>query len=108
MSKFIKTVAAVSLACGVTFAANAGTGIVVNDQNIPTITVQYGDLNMDSAAGQETLSTRIRAAVRKVCGHTNGRQSVKEMTDYQNCVAQASQTALASLDSQTRARFAFK
>lgn len=110
MSKFIKTIAAASLACGLTFAANAdnSTTITVNDRAIRTVAVSYDDLNLDSAAGRETLETRIRAAVKQVCGHTNGRQTIKEMTDYQTCVAQASQTALAGLDPKARARFAMK
>lgn len=110
MSKFIKMIAAVSLACGMTTSVNAedNSSIIVNQEGFRTIEVNYGDLNLSSAAGQETLSNRIRVAVRKVCGYTNARQTLEEMQDYRACSTKASENAFASLDSNTKARLAFK
>ena len=110
MSKFIKTITAASLICGLTFVANAESNseIVVNEDGVRTIAVAYDDLNLSSAAGQQTLSTRVRAAVRKVCGHTTARQTLEEMQDYRACTTKASQNVLASLDTETRSRLAFK
>lgn len=108
MFKFVKSVAAISLAFGLAFAANAenGSEIVINSQGLRTVTVAYGDLDLTTAAGQETLSSRVKAAVRKVCGANNGRPTASQIQDYRTCTTHASQSALASLDKETRTRVA--
>ena len=108
MSKFIKTIVAVSLVCGPTFtvAAENKSEIIVNDQGFRTVEVAYGDLDLSTAAGQETLSNRVRVAVRKVCGDSSARQSLGELRDYRTCTSKASENAMASLDKETRARLA--
>ena len=40
-------------------------------QTVPTATVAYGDLNVDSQAGRATLKARIVRAARTVCGGTS-------------------------------------
>lgn len=37
-------------------------------QTVPTVTVAYGDLNVDSQAGQAALKARLVRAARTVCG----------------------------------------
>jgi len=109
MSKFINTITAISLACGLTFGASAqnNSEIIINDQGARTISVTYGDLNTATQAGQEALSNRIRSAVRKVCGATTARKRLEEMQDYHACTNNAWQGALASLDKNTKSRLAF-
>jgi UrcA family protein len=108
MANFIKTVAAISIACGLTFAANAknNSEIIVDNQGLRTVIVTYGDLNLATVAGQQALSTRVRSAVRKVCGDTTALQRLSDMQDYRDCTRKASQNAWASLEKQTRERLA--
>lgn len=108
MFNFVKSVTAISLACGLAFTANAeeNSEIVINSQGYRTVLVAYGDLDLTSPAGQDTLTHRVKAAVRKVCGGTNARPTLDEVRAYRDCSSQASKNALASLDSQTRARVA--
>ena len=35
----------------------------------PTVTVRYGDLDLNSQAGRDVLNARLSMAARKVCGH---------------------------------------
>jgi UrcA family protein len=49
--------------------ANAGT---VND--VPTVTVKYADLNLDTQVGAVTLYKRIRFAAKQVCGDADTRR----------------------------------
>ncbi len=42
-------------------------------QSAPTAKVFFGDLNLDTAAGQSTLNSRIAHAARNVCRSTEGR-----------------------------------
>ncbi len=110
MSKFIKTIAAASLVCGVAFTANAenNSDIIVNQQGVRSVEVSFDDLNLSSAAGQQTLANRVHVAVRKVCGYTSARQTLAEMQDYRACTIKAADNALAGLDKDTKARLAFK
>lgn len=59
-----------ALLVGVASAAMAKDVTVVRDrlnENIPTERVFIGDLNLASAAGEKTLNSRVRGAVRRVC-----------------------------------------
>jgi UrcA family protein len=58
-----------------------------------TAAVAYGDLNLASEAGQATLQSRIKAAVRRVCGSGVGRATLSEVLDEQRCHAQAMASA---------------
>jgi len=109
MSKFINTITAISIACGLTFGVNAQNNpeFIVNNQGNRTILVAYDDLNMATPAGREALSNRIQSAVSKVCGATTARQTLSEMQEYRACTSKAWQGAMASLDKNTKARVAF-
>lgn len=58
-----------------------------------TAAVAYGDLDLASAAGQATLQSRIKAAVRRVCGSGMGRQALSAAMDAQRCHAEAMASA---------------
>lgn len=45
--------------------------------------VAYGDLDLTSDSGQATLNKRIRAAVKRVCGHSSG--STADFLDWRQC-----------------------
>lgn len=59
----------VALLVGVSVAATARDITVVKpDLDVPTARVFYGDLNLASLAGEQTLNRRVQGAVRRVCG----------------------------------------
>lgn len=51
-------------------------------------TVFYGDLDLDSEAGQQTLQRRIKAAARKLCSPAP-QTSWSEYADYRQCMESA-------------------
>ena len=61
-----------------------------------TRTVQYGDLNLGTTAGQRTLQQRIRGAARQVCAPLEV-QSLRERRGWRACLAQAVDGAQAAL-----------
>ncbi|WP_340586900.1 UrcA family protein [Erythrobacter alti] len=95
-----KLIAAASVLALAGTAANASDpeDIIVNPEGNRMVIVEFGDLNLQSEAGRDTLEGRIRGAVRVVCGHTTEVQSVSERTAYRQCSRQATSTALASID----------
>ena len=72
--------------------------IEFNENAERIMSVSYGDLNLDSVQGQKALEARIRGAVRKVCGHTTNKRSVREQNQYRTCARQANSTALAAIE----------
>lgn len=95
-----KTIAAATALALAGTAANAGSPdeIVVNQQGDASILVSFDDLNIESEAGMNVLEGRIRGAVKKVCGYTTGRQTLRESMAYRKCANTATSSALASID----------
>lgn len=65
--------------------------------------VQYRDLDLSSAAGQKRLETRIRSAVKSVCGNPRA-VSLAEKQDLLRCQRDALANAMPKLES-TIARY---
>ena len=63
----MKTTLAIFAAAGLAFAGPA------HASDTQSIAVQYDDLNLASAAGQERLDRRIETAARTVCGYERHR-----------------------------------
>ncbi len=84
-SKNLALAAAASL-CVTAFAIGAHADEV--DATLPTRTVHYSDLNLNTQAGTERLYNRIRNAAKQVCGGVEPRQ-LAESTPAQNCMSQA-------------------
>jgi len=57
-----------------------------------SVSVRYDDLNLVSASGRERLETRVRSAVRQICG-VNGRMTLTEQAHVLACKAEASRDA---------------
>ena len=57
-----------------------------------SITVSYDDLNLSSERGRERLTTRVKMAVRKVCG-LPGRATLRERVAERECMAHATRDA---------------
>jgi UrcA family protein len=56
------------------------------------VSVHYGDLDLTSAAGQEQLDKRMATAARRTCSQP-GDRTLREMTDYHNCIGIAMRAA---------------
>lgn len=88
-------VAAVSLAAAVpAFAqqASAPSTTQLNSRVVP-----YGDLNLDSAAGADTMVRRINNASRFVCGDRTGPRTMQENGTVHACIGESSDNAVADL-----------
>lgn len=62
-----------------------------------SITVEFGDLNLDRQAGVARLYSRIKGAARQVCNQQSNDQTVSKQV-YSACVKQAVSTAVARID----------
>lgn len=79
--------AAICLACLlVTFNARA-------DEQPPSETVKFGDLNLETQAGVETLYQRIHAAAWHVCEQPAGEQAA-----VKRCMAKAESAAIGKVN----------
>jgi UrcA family protein len=78
--------AAVAGICVATFALGAQAAEV--DVPVPTRTVQYADLNLDTQAGVEKLYQRIRGAADQVCGNKDPHQLLASAA-VETCVNRA-------------------
>ena len=56
-------------------------------------TVSFGDLDLDSSAGQARLDARIRSAVRTVCEAGSGNRPLTELRATARCMRDATETA---------------
>jgi UrcA family protein len=73
-------------------SALPATAFAQSANESPRIAVSYRDLDLASEAGRQALETRIRGAVRRVCGRlVSG--SVRELADGQRCRRQTSAVA---------------
>ncbi|MFA6219795.1 MAG: UrcA family protein [Erythrobacter sp.] len=53
--------------------------------NLPSIEVPYGDLDLTGPAGVEKLTSRVRAAARRVCDLRSDRVSIEETMVARDC-----------------------
>ena len=88
-------VAAFSLCAAVpAFAqqASAPSTTQLNSRVVP-----YGDLNLDSRAGADTMLRRINNASRFVCGDRTGPRTMQENGTVQACTGETMDNAVADL-----------
>ena len=71
MNTTIRTKLYTALYCTLGTAALCGLSASVEaaDQDVPTKTVKFADLNIANLAGAKVLYSRIRAAAREVCAY---------------------------------------
>jgi len=78
---------------------------VANADSPPqTLTVQFGDLNLNNAQGVDALFKRIKQAAKSVCNQLEGR-TLKEKRLYSDCVETALSTAIARVDRPVLSRY---
>jgi UrcA family protein len=79
-------------------AGDVPDDVVINASGAREKVVEYGDLNLSSPRGVETLYRRISRAARTVCGVENGRQPVDLAMRARRCKNQAVADAVARID----------
>jgi UrcA family protein len=84
-------VAIVLVAPRVTFAAPADP--------LPNAAVRFGDLNLESHSGVQTLLRRIQSAAVEVCKAYEPRGTLLPSAAYQACIENAVSGAVAKVDS---------
>ena len=90
---FLAAVAAVCLA-SVTITAHADEAA----NGVPTRTVRYSDLDINTRAGASVLYARIRNAAQQVCGDADSRQLAVSAA-VKACVNRAIYTSVRSVNS---------
>lgn len=65
---------------------------------VPSVAVNYGDLNLDTPAGVSTLYSRLRAAARKACDVREARP-LAEAVEAHSCYRQALGAAVENVKS---------
>lgn len=93
MRKFVVTALAALCATGLTAAPAAAEEVQV--------AVEYGDLDISTAAGADTLGKRIEAAVKAACNRPDNRD-LRAMQAWTDCKDQAMSDAMEQLDRGSR------
>ncbi len=89
-------VAALSLCAA--FPALAQQASAPSTTQLNTRVVPYGDLNLNSGAGADTMLRRINNASRFVCGDRTGPRSMQENGSVHSCVGDSMDNAVSELD----------
>jgi UrcA family protein len=83
----------------------AATSVANADPQAPqSLTVQFGDHNLNNAQGVDALFKRIKNAAESVCNEFEGR-SLKEKQLYSDCVDTALSTAITRVDRPMLSRY---
>lgn len=92
--------AALALLVAGTFAGTLGTASAYAEPHAAeavAIEVVYSDLDLNSAAGTETLYQRLRGAARNACGDSGKR--ISEIRAYRACYSNALEAAVSGFNS---------
>jgi UrcA family protein len=94
MLKTIARCAPAVAALGALISSSAGMAAETESRaGIPSVTVRYADLDLNTAAGVEVLYARLRAASRAVCNVDERRPLVEAMA-AKSCYVQVLGTAV--------------
>ena len=90
----------------------ASTGVAApacaQDDERPSVSVRYDDLNLETSAGRERLDTRVRYAIKSICA-IDPRPTLAQRAAALECEAAAKRSVepqLAALYNGSSARFA--
>ena len=86
-------VSASAVAALVAFAIPGNTAYAEAEDGLPTVTVSYGDLNLASDAGVESLYRRLSRAASTVCKDFD-RRSTEQRMKWQQCHEKALSAAV--------------
>ena len=108
MNTTIRTKLYTALYCTLGTAALCGLSASVEaaDQDVPTKTVKFADLNIANLAGAKVLYSRIRAAAEDVCGQSTGTDPILRLA-ITGCIHQAVDKAVMDVNAPmlTKLRF---
>jgi UrcA family protein len=93
MKTFTKLAAAL-----ITVATFAGT-VAHADDKVPSLTVRYADLNLNSAEGAATLYKRILIAARTVCPGDESDRQLRPISVRPSCTDQSVARAVSQVNS---------
>jgi UrcA family protein len=98
MNKTIRTNIYTAIYCALGTAAfcAATTVAAAEEQNPPTETVKYGDLDISKSAGARVLYHRIQVAARQVCPLTSN--TIEMVTAEHACINKAIDDAVKSVN----------
>ena len=99
MNKTIRTTLYTASYCalGAAVLCTLTTPAVASDQDVPTKTVRFDDLNVAKAAGAKVLYRRIQAAAQEVCPRSISRDL--HLVEVQRaCIEQAIDNAVRSVN----------
>ena len=91
MYRFTTTMMIFALALGFQ-SAHAGS-----PQNVPSVVVHFGDLDLSRSEGATVLYRRLRSAAETVCAPLDDRGVARHMS-FKACVQSAISTAVAKVD----------
>ncbi|MGH8137403.1 MAG: UrcA family protein [Steroidobacteraceae bacterium] len=93
-SKWVWALAAISC----TLAAGTASASRASDE-LPSVTVKYGDLDLSTTAGATALYGRIKRAARTVCGMDSIQPEERVYGNWKPCYNQAIATAVTKVNS---------
>ncbi len=94
MKKIVTLASIVALGFAVSNVSNAANS---DAQPVESLTVQYGDLDLNKPQGVDALLKRIKSAAKDVCSEFEGRTQ-REKQLHSQCVDQAVSTAVARVN----------
>jgi UrcA family protein len=90
----LRRVAPMWVALALTLSALAPNTWAADWSEPPSVTVHYGDLNLSTKQGVETLHRRINSAAQQVCGDGYEPGGIARASVYRHCVHTAADEAL--------------
>ena len=96
IARYTPAVAALGVLATGSFAVNARS--VERAAEIPSVTVRYADLNLNTPAGVDALYARLRAAAREVC-NVGERRPLNAAIAAKNCYRQVLAAAVDNVQS---------
>jgi len=69
-------------------------------EQLPRVTVKYGELNLSTPAGADRLLHRIEAGARQVCGDPVGTKDLSEWLRFRRCYSQTVARAVEDVQAQ--------
>ena len=98
IARYAPAIAAFGVLTSGSFAVNAQSA--ERAAELPSVTVRYADLNLNTPAGVDALYARLRAAARGVC-NVRERRPLVETIESKSCYRQTLGAAVDSVKSLT-------
>ena len=90
-----------AIALAMTGVATAATHV---DAEIPSVVVEYGDLNLNTKAGIVKMHARLRSAAQNVCSPLDSRV-IGRLGEYEACVSKAITQSVAAVGNDSLSKY---